>query len=597
PLAPGIAGAASIKGTLDQQDDGWVFTTDLAGPYNSAGSVTGTYSAEQLASAFQLGMPNVAPLAPGVSGPLDVTGTLGQIDQGWEVETEVRGPYASTANVGGTFGSEGATARYDVRVPNVGALVSGFTGAAAVTGTATQVARGFDIAARLNGPAGTTAQVDGLVGTSGRLELDATGQAQLGLINSLIEPRNIAGLANFDLTIDGPAALSSVAGRITTQGTRLATPVLPVSFSDISGALNLGSGRAQLDFDAQVSDGGSIGLSGPITLEGRYPAQLDVALNNIVVTDNVLYNSLINGNISLDGALTGGARIGGTINVGETTVRVPASTVSTLGAIPDITHIGATRPVMRTRERAGLVLESSASSGSAVAFPLDITINAPSRIFVRGRGIDAELGGGLRITGTSADTISTGQIDLIRGRINVLNKRFDLTEGRVELQGRFEPVLQLVAETSTATGTASIVVEGPLAEPEVTFESNPEAPQDQVLAQVFFGRDISQLSAFQALQLASAVASLAGVGGEGIVSQLRGSFGLDDLDVSTDDEGNAAVRAGKYLSDNVYTDITVGGTQGPEVSLNIDLTPNVTVRGSVAADSSTGVGIFVEKDY
>jgi translocation and assembly module TamB len=43
--------------------------------------------------------------------------------------------------------------------------------------------------------------------------------------------------------------------------------------------------------------------------------------------------------------------------------------------------------------------------------------------------------------------------------------------------------------------------------------------------------------------------------------------------------------------------VTVGGAQGPEVSLNIDLTPNVTVRGSLAADSSTGVGIFIEKDY
>ncbi|MFL4470397.1 translocation/assembly module TamB domain-containing protein [Tateyamaria armeniaca] len=301
--------------------------------------------------------------------------------------------------------------------------------------------------------------------------------------------------------------------------------------------------------------------------------------------------------MSINGALTGGARIAGTINVGETTVQVPASTVSTLGSIPDITHIGATRPVMRTRARAGLIRETTSSGGRGVAYPLDITVNAPSRIFVRGRGIDAELGGGLRITGSSADTISTGQIDLIRGRLSILNKRFELDEGRVELQGRFEPFLRLVAATSTSSGTARIIVEGAVDDPAVTFEATPEAPQDQVLAQIFFGRDISQLSAFQALQLASAVARLAGQGGEGVVSQLRGSFGLDDLDVTTDEDGNAAVRAGKYISENVYTDVTVGGTEGPEVSLNIDLTPNITARGSVAADGSTGVGIFIEKDY
>lgn len=597
-LAPGINGAASLTGDVQQQPGGWRFATNINGPYSSTATVTGTYLASRLATAFKLAVPNVAPLAPGVSGPLAVNGTLAQIDQGWRVETDLNGPYSSTGTVSGTFGDVGNTARYALRLPNVGALVPRLTGAAAVTGTATQVARGFDIDAALTGPSGTTAQVQGLVATSGRLELDATGQAQLGLINPFIAPRSIGGLANFDLTVDGPAALSSVSGRITTQGTRVVTPNLPLTLGDLGGQVDLNGGRATLDFTGQITEGGSVRVSGPLTLSGTFPAQLAVELNNVVVSDNVLYTSLLNGGVTLNGPLTGGARIGGTINVGETNVQVPTSSVSTLGAIPEITHIGETRPQMSTRRRAGLIKQAaSESSGASVPFPLDITINAPSRIFVRGRGLDAELGGVLRISGSTEDTISTGQINLIRGRLNILSKRFDLTEGRVQLQGRFEPIVRFVAETSTSTGTAMIIVDGPVADPTVTFESNPEAPQDQVLAQIFFGRDISQLSAFQALQLANAVAQLAGGGGEGLVSQLRGSIGLDDLDVTTGEDGGTAVRAGKYLSENVYTDVTVGGEDGPEVSLNIDLTPNITVRGTLAADSNTGVGIFIEKDY
>lgn len=597
-VAPGITGAASLAGDVRQVPDGWQFTTDLNGPYASTGTVSGSFLAAKLAASYRLNVPNIAPLAPGVSGPLGVDGTLEQIANGWRIATDIQGPYSSSGTVSGTFGEVGTTARYALRIPNVGALVPRLSGAAAVTGTATQVARGFDIDASLDGPAGTTAQVQGLVGTSGRLELDATGRAQLGLINPFIAPRSIAGTADFDLTVDGPAALSSLRGRISTSGTRLATPRLPLSFSDLSGAVDLTDGRANLDITGQVSEGGSISISGPITLSGAFPAQLGVLLNNVVVSDNVVYTSLVNGDVSLNGALTGGARIAGTINVGETNVQVPNSTVSTLGSIPDITHIGATRPVMRTRARAGLIQDDDADSGGGgTAFPLDITVNAPARIFVRGRGLDAELGGTLRLSGTTADTISTGQIDLIRGRLSILTKRFDLDEGRVRLQGRFEPFLRFVASTNTTIGTAQIVVEGPADDPEVTFQSNPEAPQDQVLAQIFFGRDISQLSAFQALQLANAVATLAGRGGDGLVSRLRGSFALDDLDVTSGEDGNVALRAGKYLSENVYTDVTVGGSTGPEVSLNIDLSPSVTVRGSVAADSSTGVGIFVEKDY
>jgi translocation and assembly module TamB len=69
------------------------------------------------------------------------------------------------------------------------------------------------------------------------------------------------------------------------------------------------------------------------------------------------------------------------------------------------------------------------------------------------------------------------------------------------------------------------------------------------------------------------------------------------MDVQTDAEGNAAVRAGRYLSDNVYTDVTVGGGGEADISLNIDLTPNITARGSFSSDGSSSLGVFFERDY
>ena len=41
----------------------------------------------------------------------------------------------------------------------------------------------------------------------------------------------------------------------------------------------------------------------------------------------------------------------------------------------------------------------------------------------------------------------------------------------------------------------------------------------------------------------------------GILSQLRGATGLDDLDIITEEDGATAVRAGKYLDDNIYLDV------------------------------------------
>ncbi|MEJ8562047.1 translocation/assembly module TamB domain-containing protein [Yoonia sp. GPGPB17] len=203
----------------------------------------------------------------------------------------------------------------------------------------------------------------------------------------------------------------------------------------------------------------------------------------------------------------------------------------------------------------------------------------------------------MTIGGTTSNVIPVGRFELIRGRIDILQQRFALDEGTATLQGDFDPFIRLVATTETDTGTViSIIVEGPAGEPEVTFTSIPELPQDEVLSQLIFGRDLQSISPLQAVQLASAISTLAGRGG-GTLNNFRESIGLDDFDVTTDDEGNAAVRAGAYLSENVYTDVTVTSEGDTEINLNLDITNEITAKGSVDQDGETGIGLFFERDY
>ncbi|MEL7211628.1 MAG: translocation/assembly module TamB domain-containing protein [Pseudomonadota bacterium] len=569
---------------------------NVSNPQVSA-SANGVLATDSAQLAFDTRLSNANLLAPGINGPVAVSGTAQQTDGRWTFSTNGTGPYNLTAAVDGTASEAGIALDYTARLPDVSPLVAELPGPLSIDGTARQQGDAWVIDTALDGPAGTNSTVTGTVAPGGNLNLSVNGTAPLGLANPALRPNNLQGTAQFDLAINGAPALNAVSGTITTTGARFVAPALRIVFGDIDAQIGLSGGTANLQVNADVIEGGSVSVSGPITLSAPFPADLNIALNAMKVVDPTLYDTTLNGALSVSGPLTGGARIAGQIDVGETIVQVPASGISTFGALPEITHQGAPRPVMRTLDRAGLLPDHTAETEGGPAFPLDIQVRAPARIFVRGRGLDAELGGALRLTGSSADIISTGQFDLIRGRLDVLSKRFVLDEGAIQLQGRFEPFLRFVAITETNTGTASVILDGPAAEPTVRFEATPDAPQDEILAQVFFGRDASQLSAFQALQLANAVATLAGNGGAGIISNLRQSFDLDDLDVTTDDEGNAAVRAGKYLSDNIYTDVTVGGAGGAAVSLNIDLTPNITAKGSVEADSNTSLGIFFERDY
>ena len=286
------------------------------------------------------------------------------------------------------------------------------------------------------------------------------------------------------------------------------------------------------------------------------------------------------------------------MELGRTEIRISDVPASTVPIIAELDHINETAASRQTRAFAGLIVETDpAATSTARPYPIDITLRAPSQIFVRGRGLDAELGGELRLTGTSADVRPVGEFDLIRGRLDILGKRLTLTEGHVSLRGAFDPYLRFAAVSQSDDITVTINVIGPVSAPEVTFTSSPALPEDEVLARLLFGRSISEISALQALQLAAAVRTLAGKGGDGIVGNLRKNFGLDDLDLTTNEDGEASLSVGKYISENIYTDVNIGADGDTEVNLNLTISPSVTARGTVGSDGESTIGIYYERDY
>ncbi|MEM6941675.1 MAG: translocation/assembly module TamB domain-containing protein [Pseudomonadota bacterium] len=598
-LAPQVAGRASARGTLRQQDSGFFVRARAAGPYEIEAQVEGLATGPDLNLGFDLSMPNVAPFSPGITGPLSAEGRLRQTARGLTINTRAEGPYAAVATVDGVATGPDANLKFTADVPNIGAVVRQLQGPLRVAGSAAKAGAGWRIDTDVAGPAGTQAAVRGTVQESGTLNLDVAGTAPLGLSQPLIAPRDLQGVARFDLAVNGPPALSSVSGTIATQGASFSAPNLRLALQDIAANLRLSGSRTDVQISGTGSNGGRVSVEGGVTLAGALPADLRVGLDNLVLIDPRLYTTALNGAVQLSGPLSGGAVIQGTVNVGETSVNVPSTGLTSIGDIPPITHIGATRPVMSTRRKAGIAetAEGGTQGGGSGGFGLNIQVNAPSRIFVRGRGLDAELGGALRLTGTTANIISAGRFDLLRGRLDVLGQRFDLREGSAQFLGSLIPFLRFVTATETQTGEVRVIVEGPANAPTVSFESTPDAPQDEVLAQFLFGRNLSEISAFQALQLANAVATLAGRGGGGVIANLREGFGLDDLDVTTTDSGATAVRAGRYISENVYTDVTAASDGDAEVSLNLDLKDNLTGKATLGSDGNSSLGIFFERDY
>ncbi|WP_272004874.1 translocation/assembly module TamB domain-containing protein [Roseovarius sp. ZX-A-9] len=598
PLVPAYSGAVALNGTLGQSPEGWLIDTELRGPYGLTGEVEGRVTGKEPNFYFDARLPDVRPLVPGYSGPLAATGTLEETSDGWQVDTDISGPYGLTADVEGTVTGAAPAFRYTARLPDIRPFVPEIAGVLTLDGTAQQTGEGWTIDTALAGPGGTNARVAGTIASGEQMNLTASGSVPLGLSEPFLRPRSLQGQATFDLALNGAPGLGALSGTISTSGARFSAPLLLIALTGIDARAEIAGGRADLSLSANVANGGRLSVSGPVQLTGAMPADLRVSLAEVVVTDSLIYHTRVSGALDVNGPLQGGARIAGRLSLGKTSISIPSTGITSFGSLPPITHVNVPAAARQTQQRAGVGSGAGGEEGRpGPVYPLDVTISAPSRIFVRGRGIDAELGGELRLTGTTADIISAGRFDLVRGRLDVLEKRFNLDEGRVLLQGDFDPYLMFVARTDTGNGTASVTIEGPASSPEVSFSSVPDAPQDEVLSQIFFRRDLTELSPLQAAQLASAVATLAGKGGEGVVSRLRRKIGVDDLDVTSDEDGNTGLRVGKYISDNVYTDVTTSSGGGGAISLNIDLSKSVTARGSVDSENESKLGIFFQKDY
>lgn len=216
---------------------------------------------------------------------------------------------------------------------------------------------------------------------------------------------------------------------------------------------------------------------------------------------------------------------------------------------------------------------------------------------MRGRGLDAELGGSVRITGPVTSVQPVGSFELIRGRLAILGQRIDFDEGTLTLVGDLDPFVNLVARTSGQDIIVIITVTGRISELDISFSSQPELPEDEVLARLIFNRGIGDLSPLQIAQLAAAAAELAGGGDTTLLGSLREATGLDDIDIVTDTEGNVAVRAGRYIQENVYLGVEAGAQGTARATINLDITDEVRARGSLGTDGDSSLGIFFERDY
>lgn len=248
---------------------------------------------------------------------------------------------------------------------------------------------------------------------------------------------------------------------------------------------------------------------------------------------------------------------------------------------------------------------AAASAGPAVA--LDIAVTLPRRVFVRGRGLESEWQGHLRVSGSSADPRLVGTVEARSGTFDFAGKRFTLERGEIGFTGgaSVNPTLNVEARRTTPEISAVIRVIGTALEPEIELTSTPALPESEILSRVLFDKSVAKLGPVEAAQLAMALDTLSS--GESMsedaLSYVRNLLGLDVLTVEPgQEEGEGpAVGVGRYVADGVYVGARQGADQDSTAgTVEIEVLPGLAIESELSdgSEGATGaLGLRWKWDY
>jgi len=438
---------------------------------------------------------------------------------------------------------------------------------------------------------------------SGSIDLKIDGGAPLGLANRFLAKRGaqLTGVAQVNIHVSGSLSAPKLQGAFLVENGQFVDPQTNARFNNIILRGQLAGDKIVLEkASAKSASGGSLSISGSVSTDVRkgLPADLTITLNHMAYNDGVMVAATANGAVTITGALLHEPLVQGKVQIEKAEITIPDNFGG--AALINIRHRHPSHPVAVTLRRAGLD-EIQAPKVAVKAhdggLKLDLVLSA-NRVFIRGRGLDAKMGGGVRLVGYLSNVHPVGNFDLVRGRFDILTKRLNFESGRVTMTGNMNPDLYFVARSEGDDVSVTVTVSGTPDDLDIALTSQPALPQDEILSRLVFNRSVSELSPFQIAQLGMAAAQLAGVGGNSsLFGNLRGATGLDDLDVTNDGMGNTSVKAGRYIRDNIYLGVAAGSDGATGGTLNLDINKHLKAKGLVGSETKSGLGVFYEKDY
>jgi translocation and assembly module TamB len=454
-------------------------------------------------------------------------------------------------------------------------------------------------------PRGGSLRVEGSapLDPAGAVDVVLRGALDAGLANVALAAsgRRVAGRLTVDLRAQGQANRPQLSGTASLAGGSYEDPLAGVKFDRIETLLRGRGEELTIErFTAATRGNGSVSVAGTVRLapEAGFPASLRITGQRAELVSNDIVTAVADLALQLDGPMASKPRVSGRIAFQSFDIRVPDQIPVSNRPLEDAIQIDPT-PAARARMAvAAQKRRARRAAGPPFNADLAIALSAPSHIFVRGRGIDAELGGELTLGGDLARPVANGAFQMRRGAFSIAGKNLNFSRGNIRFDGDVIPNLDFVAQSASSDVTAQIAITGPADQPVFTFSSTPQLPQDEVISRLLFSSSTGSLTAMQSLQLAQTVAELSGQGGPGVLDKMRRMLGVDSLNVLLGPDGAPRAGASRYIMRNVNVGVRTGAKPADNgVTLGVDVTNRLRVQGEAGADGSATVGVGAQWEY
>jgi translocation and assembly module TamB len=431
----------------------------------------------------------------------------------------------------------------------------------------------------------------------GALDLKLAGNLDMGLLNPLLEARgrHVTGEVAVDTTVTGAAASPEIGGTIRLAKGSIRDYTQGINLSDITGELTGSHGLLRIEKLTARAAPGNVSVEGTIgVLQPKIPVDLKITAKNA----QPIANNIVTANLDAELKVTGTAReelaVDGTVRINRADVEIPSGLPPNV-AVLDVRRPGQAKPPPPEKP---LVVK------------LDVTVDAPRQILVKGRGLDAELGGQLRIRGTTDSPTVGGGFELQRGFFTLASSKLTFSSGTVTFSGaglknKIDPTLDFTASTQVVDVTATIRITGLADAPKIELSSTPDLPQDEILARLLFGQAASTLTALQVVQIGAALASMGGGGGLNPVAKIQKALGLDRLSVGSattttatgaQQTNGASIEAGRYVSSRVFVAVKESTTGASQLAVDVDLTKHLKLQTKLGNGNTSAQGTTPEND-